>query len=46
MEKIAPSLDDLEKGFREEVFKRIDMKKGNMQVAIEEAVETWIKAKK
>lgn len=38
--------DELEKRFREEVFKRLGMKKGNMQIAIEEAIELWIKGKK
>jgi hypothetical protein len=38
--------DELEKRFREEVFKRLGMKKGNMQAAIEEAIEQWIKIKK
>jgi hypothetical protein len=35
----------LEKKFREEVAKRLGMKKGNLQVAIEEAIELWIKVK-
>jgi hypothetical protein len=38
--------DNLEKRFREEVFKRFGMKKGNIQVAIEEAIETWIRGRK
>jgi hypothetical protein len=38
--------DELEKRFRDEVFKRFGMKKGNMQIAIEEAIEAWIKTKK
>jgi hypothetical protein len=38
--------DELEKKFREEIFRRLGMKKGNMQTAIEEAVEQWIKGKK
>jgi len=38
--------DELEKRFRDEVFKRLGMKKGNMQIAIEEAIESWIKGKK
>jgi hypothetical protein len=47
MGKITLTLDDvLEERFREEIFKRLGMKKGNIQAAIEEAIETWIKAKK
>jgi len=38
--------DELEKHFREEVFKRLGMKKGNIQVAIEEAIELWIRSGK
>jgi hypothetical protein len=34
--------DDLEKRFREEVFKRLGMKRGNITVAIQEAIEQWI----
>jgi hypothetical protein len=36
---------DLEKKFREEVAKRLGMKKGNLQVAIEEAIKLWLKNK-
>jgi len=47
MGKITLTLrDDIEKRFREEIFKRLGMKKGNIQVAIEEAIELWIKSKK
>lgn len=35
--------DKLEKEFREEIFKRYGMKKGNITQAIEEAVDLWIK---
>ena len=35
--------DELEKKFREEVFKRFGMKKGNMAKALEEAITQWIK---
>lgn len=46
MGKINLSIDDaLEKRFREEVFKRYGMKKGNIQQAIEEAIQVWIRAK-
>ena len=46
MGKINLSLnDELEKRFREEVFRRYGMKKGNIQQAIEEAIEVWIRTK-
>jgi hypothetical protein len=38
--------DELEKRFRDEIYKRFGMKKGNMQTAIEDAIEMWIKARK
>ena len=34
--------DDLEEKFRNEVFKSKGMKKGNLTLAIEEAVSAWI----
>jgi len=34
--------DELEARFREEVFKRLGMKKGNISNAVNEAVELWI----
>ena len=34
--------DDLEEKFRTEVFKSKGMKKGNLTLAIEEAVNLWI----
>lgn len=40
MDIIIP--DDLEKRFREEVFKRLGMKRGNITVAIQEAIKQWI----
>jgi len=44
MGKITLTLnDEIEKRFREEVFKRLGMKKGNIQQAIEDAIEVWIK---
>ena len=47
MGKITLTLkDDLEKHFREEVFKRLGMKKGNIQIAIEDAIQMWIKSRK
>jgi len=46
MGKINLSIDnDLERRFREEVFKRLGMKRGNIQQAIEEAIEVWIGGK-
>ncbi len=35
--------DDLEQKFREAVFKRFGMKKGNISEALKEAVDLWIK---
>jgi len=40
MDVIVP--DDLEKRFREEVFKRLGMKRGNITQAVQEAIEQWI----
>ena len=34
--------DDIEEQFREEVFNRFGMKKGNLSIAIEEAIKEWI----
>jgi len=34
--------DNLEKKFRNKVFQKYGMKKGNIKVAIEEAIEQWI----
>ncbi len=36
--------DDLEQKFRDEVFKSKGMKKGNITIAIEEAVNMWIES--
>ena len=36
--------DDMEEKFRNEVFKSKGMKKGNLTIAIEEAVTAWIEA--
>lgn len=35
--------EDLEKRFRAEVFKRYGLHKGDIQRAVEEAIEMWIK---
>ncbi len=34
--------DELEKNFRETVFKKFGMKRGNITLAIQEALEQWI----
>jgi len=36
--------DDLDQKFREEVFKSKGMKKGNITLAIEEAIQLWIES--
>jgi hypothetical protein len=35
--------DELEKQFRKTVFERKGMKKGNISIALEEAIKCWIK---
>ena len=46
MGKILVGLDDeLEKRFREGVFRRYGMKKGNLTNAISEAIELWLKSR-
>jgi len=37
--------DDLDEEFRNAVFKSKGMHKGNLSLAIEEAIEMWIEAK-
>ena len=37
--------DDLDKQFRDEVNRRLGMKKGNLKAAIEEAMRDWISKK-
>jgi len=34
--------DDLEEKLREEVYKKYGMKRGNLTIAIREALETWV----
>jgi len=34
--------DDLEQEFREEVFKQLGMKRGNITIAIIDAIKLWI----
>ncbi len=44
MAKVTLTLnDELDKKFRETVAQTIGFKKGNLQIAIEEALEAWIK---
>jgi len=38
--------DELEEKFRSEVFKSKGMKKGNITIAIEEAISMWIETQK
>ena len=45
MGKVNLSIDDkIEKKFREAVFKKKGMKKGNLTDAVEEAMLLWIKS--
>jgi len=37
--------DELEKRFRDEVVKRLGFKKGNLSIAMEEAIEDWLSKK-
>jgi hypothetical protein len=37
--------DELDKQFRKEVADRLGMKKGNIQIAAEEAIRNWINSK-
>jgi hypothetical protein len=47
MGKVTLVLDDkLEERFREAIFKSKGMRRGNIQAAIEEAVECWIDKQK
>jgi len=47
MARITITLDDdLDKKLRETVSDTLGFKKGNLQTAIEEALETWIKEHK
>jgi hypothetical protein len=46
MGRIELVLDDnLEQRFRIEIARRLGMKKGNLSVAAEEAIEVWLKKK-
>jgi hypothetical protein len=37
--------EELEKSFRDEVARRLGMKKGNIKIAMEEAISQWISLK-
>jgi hypothetical protein len=37
--------DELDKQFRNEVNSRLGMKKGNLKIAIEQAIQIWIESK-
>ena len=44
MGRIVVEMDnELEKQFRDEIAKRLGMKKGNIKSAIEDAVKLWMK---
>lgn len=46
MGRIVVELDEeLEKAFRDEVARRLGMKKGNIKIAIEEAIGLWMTPK-
>lgn len=46
MGRIIVELDEeLEKAFRDEVYKRMGMKKGNIKTALEDAIKRWIDQK-
>jgi hypothetical protein len=34
--------NELEKQFRDEVAKRLGMKKGNIKIAVEDAIKAWL----
>lgn len=38
--------EDLEEKFRETVYKKYGMKRGNLTEAVHEAIEAWIKTSK
>lgn len=47
MGRIVVELDEeLETTFRNEVARRLGMKKGNLKIAIEEALKEWIERKR
>ena len=46
MGRIVVELDEeLDTTFRNEVAKRLGMKKGNIKIAIEEAIKIWLQQK-
>jgi hypothetical protein len=47
MTRVSLVIDNLlDKQFRDEVNKRMGMKKGNLKIAIEEAMKMWINSGK
>jgi hypothetical protein len=45
MGRLVVELDEeLDKAFRDEVAKRLGMKKGNLKIAIEQAIRQWIRS--
>jgi len=45
MGRLVVELDDeLDTAFRNEVVRRLGMKKGNIKIAIEQAIMTWIES--
>ena len=45
MGKLNIILDDtVEKNFREAIYRKLGMKKGNISKALEEAIDLWIKS--
>lgn len=38
--------EELDRKFRDEIARRLGMKKGNLQIAIEEAIQLWLRSKK
>jgi hypothetical protein len=46
MGRLVVELDkELEKAFRDEVAKRLGMKKGNLKIAMEQAIIQWMQSK-
>ena len=37
--------EELDKAFRDEVARRLGMKKGNMKIAMEQAITQWVRSK-
>ena len=46
MGRIVVELDEeMEKTFRAEVARRLGLKKGNLKIAIEDAIKAWVERK-